>query len=63
MKTMKDITSMKDAELTTFLAEEREAARKHRFETGARDVRAIRAAKKNVARAMTEITRRNAATA
>lgn len=58
MKPMHEIINMNDTELAAFIDTERESVRKTRFNTTARDVRAVRAAKKNIARALTERTRR-----
>ena len=55
---MQDITKMKDAELAELIREKREASRGHRFNPASQDVRAIRGAKKDVARALTELNRR-----
>ena len=63
MTTMQDITKMSDKDLTAFIAEEREAVRSSRFNHAGRDVRAVRSAKRNIARGLTELTRRNNATA
>lgn len=60
---MKEITALSDQDLTTFVTEQRAEVQKHRFGVGGRDVTAARAAKQNVARALTELTaRRKAAT-
>lgn len=58
---MQDITKMNDAELTEFIREKREDVRSSRFNVGARDVRAVRTAKKDAARALTELARRTKA--
>lgn len=55
---MQDITKMKDAELSELISEKRETIRGFRFNPTARDVRAVRDAKKDVARALTEQNRR-----
>lgn len=55
---MNDIKKMKDAELATFVAEKREVVRTFRFGTGGRDVRAKRTARKETARALTELQAR-----
>ena len=60
MTTMQDIVKMNDKELAEMIAKERETVRSYRFAAGMRDVRAVRAAKKRIAQAQTEITRRNA---
>jgi len=59
---MKEIRDMSDSELTTFVNEQRAEVQKHRFGIGGRDVTAARAAKQNIARALTELTSRTSAT-
>lgn len=56
MTKMNDIRKMNESELNTLLSEKRETVRGFRFGTGGRDVRAKRAAKKEIARALTELT-------
>lgn len=63
MTTMNDITKMNDKELAEFLATERESVRSSRFNPASRDVRKVRTAKKNIARALTELSRRMKANA
>lgn len=58
MTTMNDITNMNDKDLAEFVEAERETVRSSRFNPAARDVRKVRIAKKNVARALTEMNRR-----
>lgn len=58
MNKMNEIRKMKDTELVTFVAEKREAARNVRFGTGGRDAHAARRAKKEIARALTELQAR-----
>lgn len=58
MTKMTDIKKMKDSELVTLVSEKREATRAFRFGTGGRDVSAHRIAKKDVARALTELKAR-----
>ena len=61
MTNMKDITSKTDQELNEFIAEKREAVRTFRFTHASsrpRNVRQIRADKRDIARAMTEQTKR-----
>ena len=58
MTPMKDISKKSDKELTEFIAKKREEIREARFSVGTRDVRAARTAKKDIARARTEETRR-----
>lgn len=55
---MKDISNMNDKDLAAFVHEKREAVRSARFNPSARDVRAVRSAKKDIARALTETSRR-----
>lgn len=55
---MQDIIKMKDTELNDLIRENRETVRAFRFNPAARDVRAIRTAKKDVARAQGELNRR-----
>lgn len=59
---MNDISKMSDTDLAEFIRTERETVREQRFTTGLRDVRKIRTAKKHVAQALTEVTRRVKAT-
>ncbi|MEX0930943.1 MAG: 50S ribosomal protein L29 [Candidatus Paceibacterota bacterium] len=63
MTTMQDITNMNDTAIVEFVREKREEVRASRFNSSARDVRAIRTAKKDIARALTELTRRSKALA
>ena len=61
MSTYKDIQKKKDAELVAHVNEKRQELRKFRFGVagaGTRDVKAARKAKKEVARALTELTAR-----
>lgn len=58
MTTMKDITNMSDKDLLAMISEKREAVRTARFNPANRDVRAVRKNKKDIARALTESTRR-----
>lgn len=61
MSSYKDIQKKDDKQLADYVAQKREEARKFRFGTagaGTRDVRAIRAAKKEVARSLTELNAR-----
>ncbi len=58
MSTYKDIQKKDDKGIVALVAEKREELRKFRFGTagaGARNVRAVRTAKKEVARALTEL--------
>ena len=64
MSDKKDIQKSSDKDLVTLVAEKREELRKFRFGTagaGTRDVRAIRAARKEVARSLTELNVRKRA--
>lgn len=58
MTKMTDIKKMKDSELVALVAEKREQTRSFRFGTGGKDVSANRIAKKDVARALTELKAR-----
>lgn len=61
MTKMKDIESKSDKDLSDFVAEKREAVRNFRFthaSSRTRNVRQIRADKKDIARALTEQTKR-----
>ena len=58
---MKDIQKKSDKDLVAHVNEKREEVRKFRFGTagaGARDVRAVRTAKKEIARSLTELNAR-----
>ncbi len=58
MTDMNTIRDKKDAELVTFVNEQRDLIQKARFGMGGSDVKASRTAKKNIARALTELTAR-----
>ena len=58
MTKMTDIKKMKDSELVALVTEKREATRAFRFGTGGKDVSAMRTARKDVARALTELKAR-----
>lgn len=58
MTKMNDIKKMKDAELSSFVTEKREVIRSFRFGTGGQNVNAARTARKDVARALTELKAR-----
>lgn len=58
MKTMEEIRKMSDKELQDLVTERREEMRSFRFNHAARDVRQVRAARHEVARALTELTAR-----
>lgn len=55
---MNDISKKNDADLAAFVHEQREVIRSARFNAANRDVRTVRKAKKDIARALTERTRR-----
>lgn len=59
MTKMNDIKKMKTAELSSFVAEKRETLRTSRFGTGGSNSSAVRMAKKDVARALTELQTRS----
>lgn len=59
MNKMNEIRKMKDSELLAFVAEKRETDRSNRFGMGGRDAHAARAARKEVARALTELQARS----
>lgn len=63
MTDMKDIKKKSDKDLVSFVDEKREEVRSFRFGVagaGARDVRKVRTAKKDIARGLTELnTRKN----
>lgn len=62
MSTKQDITAKSDKDLVATVATEREAVRAFRFGTAGsatRNVRAVRASKKEIARALTELNRRS----
>lgn len=64
MTSAKDIRQKSDTELVEFISEKREAVRKFRFAVAGsrpRDVRQVRADKRDIARALTEQTARQAA--
>lgn len=59
-----DLTQKKESELATLLAEKREEVRAFRFSAAGsalRDVRAVRLAKKSIARILTELSARTRA--
>lgn len=63
MTDYKDIKKKNDKDLEAFVAEKREEVREFRFGVagaGTRDVRKVRAAKKDVARGLTELAARAA---
>ena len=55
---MKEIKKMNDKDLASFVKEKREEIRAFRFNAAARDVRAVRTARKEIARGLTELTSR-----
>ncbi len=58
---MNDIRKLNESELNKFVSEKRESVRGFRFGTGGRDVRAKRANRKEIARALTELSARQPA--
>ena len=61
MTDMKEIKAMKDAELVSFVSEKREGIRSARFNAASKNVRAVRTARREVARALTELSTRTKA--
>lgn len=58
---MKELKERNDAELAAFVAEKREELRKMRFGvtgSGMRNTRAIRTIRRDIARVLTEVTKR-----
>lgn len=60
MTKMNEIKKMKDTELASLVKEKREALRNFRFGVGGKDVGAMREARKDVARSLTELKIRTA---
>jgi ribosomal protein L29 len=58
MTKMTDIKKMKDEELTKLVSDKREVVRTFRFGTGGKNVGDLRGARKEVARALTELKSR-----
>jgi ribosomal protein L29 len=58
-KTMKELEKMSDQELSALVETERATVQQHRFGMGGRDVMKARAAKTNVARALTILSARS----
>lgn len=61
MSNYKDIQKKSDAEIVSFVKEQRESLRKTRFGAagaGSSDVKAVRTAKKDIARSLTELNAR-----
>lgn len=58
MTDMKDIKKMKEADLNKLVSDKREEIRNFRFNAAERNVRSVRDAKKNIARALTELNAR-----
>lgn len=58
MTKMTEIKKMKDADLTKMIGEKREVVRTFRFGQGGKNVGELREAKKDVARALTELKSR-----
>ena len=55
MTDMKEIKKMKASDLKKFVEDKREEIRSFRFNAAARDVRQVRTAKREIARALTEL--------
>lgn len=58
MTKMNEIKKMKDTELASLVKDKREVLRNFRFGTGGKDVGAMREARKDVARSLTELKTR-----
>ena len=58
MTDMKEIKKMNDADLKKLVEDKREEIRAFRFNAAARDVRQVRTAKREIARALTELNTR-----
>ncbi|MCB9818757.1 50S ribosomal protein L29 [Candidatus Nomurabacteria bacterium] len=58
MAKMNEIKKMKDTELASLIKDKREVLRNFRFGTGGKDVGAMREARKDVARSLTELKTR-----
>jgi len=56
---MNEIKKMKDTELASFINDKRETLRAFRFGTGGHDVGAMREARKDIARSLTELKTRS----
>jgi len=63
MTTYKEIEKMNDADLTSFVNEKREVIRSIRFGKAERNTSAASTAKRDIARAMMELTKRSKAEA
>ena len=61
MTDMQEIKKMSDKDLTSLVEEKRTEMQKSRFNAAERNVKATRAAKKEIARALTELTARTKA--
>lgn len=61
MKDMKEIQKMNDTDLVAFVEEKRAEVQKSRFNAAERNVKAVRAAKTEIARALTELAARSKA--
>ena len=62
MTKMNEIKKMKDGDIATFVGEKREIIRSFRFGTGGQNVGAKRQARKEIARALTELQARDSET-
>jgi ribosomal protein L29 len=58
MSKMKEIENNSDAQLIELVSQKREQVRQTRFGTVSRDVKAVKAAKKDIARALTVLAKR-----
>lgn len=58
MTKMTEIKKMKDQDLAKMVSEKREVVRSFRFGTGSKNVGELRSAKKDIARALTELNGR-----
>ncbi len=58
MTKMNDIKKMKDADIATFINEKREAVRAAGFGMGGKNTAAVRVARQDIARALTELNSR-----
>jgi ribosomal protein L29 len=61
MKKMSEIKNLNDKDLNSLIEEKREEVRKARFGSTSRDVKAVKAAKKEIARALTLLGERGRA--
>lgn len=59
---MSELNKLSDQELSELVEAQRTEVQQHRFGTGGRNVKAVRTAKKNIARALTLLTARSKTT-